>query len=172
MPANENPVSGNQTPLPTTSPITAASLAWTEREKREHLFREHIKTALEHNRKTLFDKLAACAITSVTVSFDGYGDSGQIENVEAKHGDDVIALPDVRLELWQADWNNAGIARRASTIHGAVEELCYALLAQTHCGWENNEGAYGDFTFDVAGQSITLDYNERYTESENYTHEF
>ena len=172
MPANENPVSGNQTPLPTTSPTTAASPALTEREQKEHAFREHIKAALEHNRKTLFDKLAVHAIASVTVCFDGYGDSGQIESIDAKHGDDAIGLPDIHLELLGADWNSSGIARRTCTIHEAVEEICYALLTQTHCGWENNEGAYGDFTFDVAGRSITLNYNERYTDSENHTHEF
>ena len=31
----------------------------------------------------------------------------------------------------------------------------------THDGWENSDGAYGDFTFDVAERTITLDYNER-----------
>ncbi|MFX8227098.1 DUF6878 family protein, partial [Acinetobacter baumannii] len=29
-----------------------------------------------------------------------------------------------------------------------------------------------DFTFDVAERTIALDYNERYTASENYTHTF
>jgi hypothetical protein len=36
----------------------------------------------------------------------------------------------------------------------------------THCGWENNDGAYGDFIFDVAKRTITLDFNERYTASD------
>lgn len=53
-----------------------------------------------------------------------------------------------------------------------VETLVYALLEQTHCGWENNEGAYGEFTFDVGDRSITLDYNERIESSEYTRHVF
>ena len=37
---------------------------------------------------------------------------------------------------------------------------------------ENNDGAYGDVIFDTEEETITLDYNERYTASENYTHTF
>ena len=35
------------------------------------------------------------------------------------------------------------------------------ILEQTHGGWENNDGAYGEFTFDVAERTIKLDFNER-----------
>ncbi|HEY9213030.1 MAG TPA: hypothetical protein VIQ29_09265, partial [Ancylobacter sp.] len=36
----------------------------------------------------------------------------------------------------------------------------------------DGDGAYGDFTFDVEQRSISLDYNERYSATENYVHEF
>ena len=52
----------------------------------------------------------------------------------------------------------------------ATENLAYDLLRQKHRGWENNDGAFGEFTFDVAAGMISLDYNERFTSSENYTH--
>ncbi|MGA8499789.1 MAG: DUF6878 family protein [Xanthobacteraceae bacterium] len=58
------------------------------------------------------------------------------------------------------------------SIADAIERLAYDLLERTHCGWENNDGAYGDFTFDVAERTITLDYNERYTASEYSQHVF
>ena len=48
----------------------------------------------------------------------------------------------------------------------------YDFLAQTHSGWEDNEGAFGEFTFDIAARTITLDYNERYIESANDQHVF
>jgi hypothetical protein len=57
-------------------------------------------------------------------------------------------------------------------VREAIEELCYAFLEQTHDGWEDGDGAFGDFTLSVAEETIALDYNERYTESSNYTHEF
>ena len=38
---------------------------------------------LAANKDALFDALAAAGIETVTVTFDGYGDSGQIEDIEA-----------------------------------------------------------------------------------------
>ena len=54
----------------------------------------------------------------------------------------------------------------------AIETLVYDVLNQTHGGWENNDGACGDFTFDVAERTITLDYNERHMESDYSQHVF
>jgi hypothetical protein len=49
-----------------------------------------------------------------------------------------------------------------------VETLAYEVLAMTHCGWENNDGAFGDIVFDVAERTITLEYNERYSSFEHF----
>ena len=65
---------------------------------------------------------------------------------------------------------NQGV--RSVGIAEAVESLAYDVLEKTHCGWENSDGAYGDVIFDIEEETITLDYNERYTASENYTHTF
>ena len=107
------------------------------------------------NKAALLNALALAGVTRVVVSFDGYGDSGQIENVEAQAGDDPVTTQGAAIEIAEA-----------------VESLAYAVLEKTHCGWENNDGAYGDVIFDVLEGAITLDYNERYTASENYTHTF
>jgi hypothetical protein len=123
------------------------------------------------NKATLFDALSAAGLTIVTVGFDGYGDSGQIENIEAKAGDNAVELPPGTIEISSPVWGSTDIRRQAQTIPEAIEALAYDFLGATHCGWENNDGAYGEFTFDVAARTITLDYNERYTSSENYTHE-
>jgi Family of unknown function (DUF6878) len=124
------------------------------------------------NKTALFDALAAAGVTHVVVSFDGYGDSGQIENVEVKAGNTVVAMPEASVEIAEAVWGKPKPDRTAVSIADVIERLVYDFLTDTHCGWENNDGAYGDFTFDVAARAITLDYNERYTASENYTHEF
>ena len=58
------------------------------------------------------------------------------------------------------------------TLSSALQELAYDYLSEKHSGWENNDGVYGNFVFNVARRAITLDYNERYTVSENYTYEF
>ena len=72
----------------------------------------------------------------------------------------------------EAIWDQAEPRRSSAGIADVVESLAYDVLEKTHCGWENSDGAYGDVIFDVAEGVITLDYNERYTASENYTHTF
>jgi hypothetical protein len=124
------------------------------------------------NKAALFCVLAAAGITAVIVSFDGYGDSGQIENIEPFNGNDPAQLPDAAIGYQKPAWGKTEIEQTSFAIHEVIETMAYELLSQTHCGWENNDGAYGEFTFDVSEQTITLDYNERHTSSENYTHEF
>ncbi len=124
------------------------------------------------NKTALFDALAAAGVTLVVVSFDGYGDSGQIESVEVKSGDTIVAVPEGTVEIAEAVWDQPEPNRPTISIADVIERLVYDLLTDTHCGWENNDGAYGDFTFDVAERTITLDHNERYTASENSQHVF
>ena len=151
----------------------AASLSpsdpWQQQE------REHERIASElliANKTALFDALAAARITTVLVNFDGYGDSGQVERIEASAGDEDCALPPVDIDVASAQWGIAAILRQPKPVCEAIETLVYDVLNQNHGGWENNDGACGDFTFDVAERSITLDYNERYMESHNSTHVF
>jgi hypothetical protein len=124
------------------------------------------------NKTAVFDALAAAGITIVVVAFDGYGDSGQIENVEAKADEDLVALPSGEVEIASAVWDQAEPERTAMTVHDAIELLIFDFLGMTHDGWENSDGAYGDFTFDIAERTITLDYNERYMQSEYSQHVF
>ena len=124
------------------------------------------------NKATLFDALATAGVTLIVVSFDGYGDSGQIENVEVKAGDTVISMPQGTVEIAEAVWDQAMPNRTTISIADLVERLVYDLLTDTHCGWENNDGAYGEFTFDIAERTITLDCNERYTASDYSQHIF
>lgn len=124
------------------------------------------------NKTALFEALSAAGVTLVIVSFDGYGDSGQIENVEVKAGDTVVAMPECTIEIAEAACDQAEPNRTTISIAEVIERLVYDLLTDTHCGWENNDGAYGDFTFDVAERTITLDYNERYTASDYSQHVF
>ena len=126
----------------------------------------------ETNKTALFDALTIAGIACVVVSFDGYGDSGQIESVEAKAGDEIVPLPTTAIAIAAALWGQAEPETRSMTLDEAVEHLAYDFLEETHSGWEDGDGAYGDFTFDVAKRSIMLDYNDRYTASENHQHEF
>jgi hypothetical protein len=57
------------------------------------------------------------------------------------------------------------------SLHDAIETLCYDYLSQTHGGWENNDGAYGTFEFDVQQRSIRLDFDERFTDTNHHSHD-
>lgn len=124
------------------------------------------------NKAAVFDPLAAAGITSVVVTFDGVGDSGQIESIDARVGDAGADLPAGEVELATPTADGSGVDRAPSSLRDAIELLAYDCLEETHGGWENEEGAYGQFTFDVADRLITLSYNERVLESVHSGHEF
>ena len=137
--------------------------------------REYARRAEETrfaNKIVLFDVLAAAGIETITVIFDGYGDSGQIERMDVEPGQGTTLLPSDRIEIARKAWESPEIERQTLTVREAIEALVYDFLRQLHSGWEIDDGAYGEFIFDVAERTIKLDYNERYTSSEHYSHEF
>jgi len=124
------------------------------------------------NKITVFDALAAAGIDSVTVTFDGEGDSGQIEDVSACSAGGPRPLPDIQIEIRRVSWGSEEPEKTQATLCDAIEELCYDFLSETHGGWENNDGAFGDFTFSVKDRVIALDFNGRFSDSINYSHTF
>ena len=143
----------------------------------DFLEKDHAFTALSDsirpaNKTALFDALVAAGITSVLVHFDGSGDSGQIEGIDATAGEQPAEIPNGNIEIAQVRWGDANVERTTLSVRDAIESLAYDFLEQTHGGWEDNEGAYGEFTFDVAQRTITLDYNERVETSEYSQHMF
>jgi uncharacterized protein DUF6878 len=157
------------TSLLSTPEPTDDGAAFAQKQREYARRAEEIRAA---NKTVLFDLLAAAGIETLTVLFDGYGDSGQIERFDIKAREGTTPRPLDRIEIACTTWENPKIERETQTVQEAVEALIYDLLRQTHCGWEINDGAYGEFTFDVAQRTIKLDYNERYTSSEHYSHEF
>jgi hypothetical protein len=138
---------------------------WAEYEKRAAEFHPA-------NKARVFAALRQACITLVTVTFDGEGDSGQIENIEAIADQIDVALPDLMVEIVLLHFGDDEPEHLSQPLKEAVETLTYFYLGQTHYGWEINEGSYGDFVFDVAAETVTLDYNERIASTENFIHQF
>ena len=124
------------------------------------------------NKERLFDALTAAGISHVTVTFDGSGDSGQIESIAAWCGEEAAALPPVEIPFAALTWDNPAVEMRSLSLEAVVEQMAYDFLADTHDGWENDGGAYGEFCFDAAARTIHLDYNERFTSYASYDHDF
>jgi hypothetical protein len=125
------------------------------------------------NKADLFSVLAGAGIVTVTVEFDGYGDSGQIESIDAIGKDGMSReLPATWITIRRARWGEAEPASEEMTVAEAVERLAYDLLGGAHPGWEINDGSYGTFVFDVAAGAITLNCNVRFTDSELHSSTF
>ncbi|MGL4240257.1 MAG: DUF6878 family protein [Beijerinckiaceae bacterium] len=125
------------------------------------------------NKADLFAVLAGAGIATVTVEFDGYGDSGQIESVDASGKDGLSCeLPSESLVIRRALWGEPEPASEEMTVADAIERLAYDLLGGAHPGWEINDGSYGSFVFDVAAGAIRLECNVRFTDSERHTSTF
>ena len=149
----------------------SSELARILAEQAEHDAREPVLRAT--NKEALFDGLSLVGIAHVRVSFDGSGDSGQIESIDAcNFTDQSVTLPAAQIVFAAIDWQSKAPIERRLTLEQAVEALIYDLLSDTHGGWENNDGAYGEFCVDARARSIHLEFNERFTSSELFTHDF
>ncbi|ARE40946.1 hypothetical protein RGUI_2805 [Rhodovulum sp. P5] len=124
------------------------------------------------NKAAIFALLAEASIANVTVEFDGYGDSGSIESVHAEADGSEIALPDGSVALLTLGWRETEPTEKTMPLGEAIEHMVYELLGQTHGGWENNAGAYGEFVFNVAAATITLEFNMRFEDTEFFEHTF
>jgi hypothetical protein len=124
-----------------------------------------------HNKNLIFAALADAGIHRVTVDYDGSGDSGQIDSIEAwDAANEKIPLPSIRKV--QLASGNLDCPVNEIGLEAAVEELAWDYLYDEHCGCENNDGAFGSFVFNVPDRLIALEHNERYSEVNTSSHEF
>ena len=123
------------------------------------------------NAKALFDTLADTRVVSIEVTFDGCGDSGQINDIIFKdHRDKELSRPKLVVKGshlgHQHQWDEkkkefVEVGGGEGDVSAIVEEICYDRLGAHHGGWEINEGSYGTFSFDVLNRKINLEFNER-----------
>ena len=124
------------------------------------------------NKALLFEALSAAEIDLVSVTFDGEGDSGQIENVIARKGETQVPIPEQSITLQSASWDGKEVTLQAQTLREAIEQVCYDYLSQEHDGWENNDGAFGEFTLEIAGKKVELEFNGRFSDTYTNTYTF
>ena len=125
------------------------------------------------NKAALFAVLQAVGVQRVTAHFDGASDSGQIESIDATSPDEAAAeVPDGTIEIRTPLWDGSGVQTEAMPVRDAIEKLAYDFLEEVHDGWENEDGAYGEFILDVAELTIRLEYNERVMTTSYSEHEF
>jgi hypothetical protein len=132
---------------------------------------------VKYHSNLLFDTLAQTKVSSIEVSFEGCGDSGQIEavdytdangkGIDEAYLNKTIVKGSATTAYMQYDEKTKQLVdgkSKEGTIREIIEEICYDKLGASHGGWEINEGSYGTFHFDVAGRKVRLEYNERIEE--------
>lgn len=128
----------------------------------------------EGNREILFDILAREKVDEVTIEFDGGGDDGSLEPSDLPDEIKKIVVQGSRISLGRI-WDNSSTTIRWKedcTVEEILESLCYEVLENQYGGWENNDGAFGEFVFDVKKRTVHFSFNQRYTESELFEHTF
>ena len=158
--------------------MTAATIEITEEGKaaiRDWEAEQKARTAiceqvLADNKSVVFEALRKAAIVTVHIEFDGSGDEGTIDGVTARdaHGD--IAIPEFSVDVGHAG-SCGTVTRSTMKLAGAVEEVVYDILTIHHDGWEINDGAFGELTFDVSAGTITYEHHSRFTETETFSFE-
>jgi hypothetical protein len=97
-------------------------------------------------KNALLDVLSRQGIATVTVTYDGEGDSGQIQEIHA------LNAADKSIDL-------------SHDLRDQVDEFTWGVLDSYHGGFENNDGGYGELTIDVAARTVLLDHNDRIVEA-------
>jgi len=89
-------------------------------------------------RAEVRNQLRQLGVEVATARYDGSGDEGWVE----APGFGLIEVP--------------------PDLRTTVEDLFYELLEENYGGWENNEGAFGEFVWDVKSDRIDVVHNSRF----------
>lgn len=126
------------------------------------------RTYMENLRRIL-PVLNEHGVRTVTVSFDGSGDSGSIQGIEY---DEKTLTPSsilVEANVVQRSFNGrewiANHVLQPMNLNDAIEAVTDDYLAETGVDWYNNDGGYGELIIDVAEGTVALEVNVRFTES-------
>lgn len=121
----------------------------------------------------LFAQLRLHNVALITISFEGSGDAGSIEEIQLfDASDNEIAIPKAAT-FRGAEANDNG--RRQPTVGEALENLGYEMLDKTGVDWYNNEGGFGEIHInisDINDITIHCDMNQRFIEVDNSLYEF
>lgn len=137
---------------------------------------------LESNKKIIFKALKALKIKEVFVDYNGYGDSGQINEINFqkasgksvninKLSQGLIMKGLKRTAGWTYTTPNYEDVPSSYSLQEAIQDLCYDLLEQKHPGWEINSGSDGTFVFNVTSEKIKWEHNDIIEERDCHEYE-
>jgi hypothetical protein len=118
------------------------------------------RDALPTRKATILAALEAAGIALVLITYDGEGDSGQIETITAM---DAAGHP-------QPDSLKAEVSPGKS-LESELDDFVWDILDAYHGGFENDGGGLGEIVINAAAGTVVLDHNDRLTHYANTTTE-
>jgi len=116
-------------------------------------------------KQAIMAALKTGAVTVVRVRYEGSGDSGQVEEIDARDEHGEVAIPEITVSCvqWHTVWSrergeHAEEGVVDSPLSEFIEYFVNMLVRQLHPGWEINEGSFGAVTFDVADNKVTVEH--------------
>lgn len=105
--------------------------------------------------------LKAKAIATVSIEYDGEGDSGQINEITAVDANQQPVSLDqpVTLALHKPQEPTT-----YNTLYEALDDFAWTAIQAYHGGFHNNDGGFGTVTIDTNKGSLTIDHNDRFTQ--------
>src|SRR5579875_1098185 len=90
---------------------------------------------LPHNKGVLFDALATAGIGTVTIDFDGYGDSGSFQEAaafSAENAEIPLPAPDIVVKTVVFGANTVSVSDKVTTARDFLEDFATDFLEETH----------------------------------------
>ncbi len=140
--------------------------------------REEKRRLVEHNTAVLGAIFRECGIGSVDVEFDGYSDSGAVEDITflgtdghvLTAGDDLLSRT---VEGMQKIVSSRGVLSRTEdclkTLEDAIEDCVMDALAVDFPGWEVGTGACGSVSIEPEAISVKIDLRSVEYEEREFT---
>ena len=130
----------------------------------------HVHARIANYKQAVIVPLRAAGIARVEVRFEGYGDSGAIEDCTFYDATGAIAdEPQVLVDRHDQETSKAEEGEAMQTLREALDSLTYLALERHHPGWEINDGAAGELVINVASATFTLECQLRYVATDDHS---
>ena len=96
-------------------------------------------------RAKILKEMRALGVKTITADYDGYGDSGNVDNVEFTPAQSMTKSTD------------------------ELDDFIFAFVYQQFPGFEINEGAQGDFVWDITTDKIKIEHIQNILQTEETT---
>jgi len=130
-----------------------------------------LENHLDGNKEILFDLMIQHGFEKFEIYFDGQGDDGQVNDIEATPSRNldsflskIVEGARIKNNLGWANGQRSYKWQPNPTVKDIVYDICYNVLEGKFGGWENDNGSCGYFLVSAAKRKVELVMKQRYYE--------